>query len=279
MKKNNPIIIILIIIVFIFIAKQKGFMGAVTPGASLYEYLSIADGGQMPICPVGCNEAGAQTFTIGTTGPNENMEITDVLLSLKKNGNPTGTATIEIEETTSEMPNGNVLTSATIDVSALSTGFNWETITYTSGNRQLSAGTTYAIVVRYPQGDSSNYLAMQASYTGSYEGGGRLNYYNGGWHFIGNSDNAFEVWGITIGCIEDWTCTDWSSCVGGVQTRTCTDNNNCGTAINKPSESQICGAVDCSVIKQELGNKVLEWVQNQIDRDVLGNKIMEWVNC
>ncbi len=41
-------------------------------------------------------------------------------------------------------------------------------------------------------------------------------------------------------CIENWTCTDWSSCTNSTQTRICTDQNSCGTEINKPSESQNC---------------------------------------
>jgi hypothetical protein len=41
-------------------------------------------------------------------------------------------------------------------------------------------------------------------------------------------------------CVEDWSCTDWSSCSGGTKTRTCTDLNNCGTTDNKPSESSVC---------------------------------------
>lgn len=41
-------------------------------------------------------------------------------------------------------------------------------------------------------------------------------------------------------CVENWTCTSWSSCSGGVQTRTCTDQNSCGTELNKPAESQSC---------------------------------------
>ncbi len=41
-------------------------------------------------------------------------------------------------------------------------------------------------------------------------------------------------------CVEEWSCTDWSTCSGGIQTRTCIDVNNCGTTNNKPITSQTC---------------------------------------
>jgi len=41
-------------------------------------------------------------------------------------------------------------------------------------------------------------------------------------------------------CLEDWTCTTWSSCSNSRQTRTCTDDNACGTTEFKPAESQTC---------------------------------------
>lgn len=43
------------------------------------------------------------------------------------------------------------------------------------------------------------------------------------------------------GCIEKWSCTEWSACENGVQTRTCNDKNNCGSDLYRPFESQPCG--------------------------------------
>lgn len=42
------------------------------------------------------------------------------------------------------------------------------------------------------------------------------------------------------GCVEIWTCSEWSDCTDDKQTRTCTDSNNCGTTNNKPAESKEC---------------------------------------
>jgi hypothetical protein len=44
----------------------------------------------------------------------------------------------------------------------------------------------------------------------------------------------------TVGCVEDWGCTEWSACVNNLQTRTCTDANACDTLLTKPVESQSC---------------------------------------
>jgi hypothetical protein len=48
---------------------------------------------------------------------------------------------------------------------------------------------------------------------------------------------------ITVSaCVENWTCSSWSSCSGSTQTRTCTDNNSCGTTNDRPALSQSCSS-------------------------------------
>ncbi|MFH1331903.1 MAG: PQQ-binding-like beta-propeller repeat protein [archaeon] len=46
---------------------------------------------------------------------------------------------------------------------------------------------------------------------------------------------------LTVNCVENWSCTEWTTCSGGTQDRTCTDTSNCLAQANKPSESQSCG--------------------------------------
>ncbi|MCK4714913.1 MAG: fibronectin type III domain-containing protein, partial [Candidatus Aenigmarchaeota archaeon] len=41
-------------------------------------------------------------------------------------------------------------------------------------------------------------------------------------------------------CIENWSCSSWSSCSGGIQTRTCNDLNSCGSISERPALSQSC---------------------------------------
>jgi PGF-pre-PGF domain-containing protein len=45
---------------------------------------------------------------------------------------------------------------------------------------------------------------------------------------------------LALNCVEDWTCTDWSTCSGSTQTRTCTEGHSCGTTDDKLAESQSC---------------------------------------
>jgi len=63
----------------------------------------------------------------------------------------------------------------------------------------------------------------------------------GGGFAYGATVLIFYEKNFSMGCTENWTCTDWNSCNNGQQTRICTDYNNCGTTSNKPSESQSCG--------------------------------------
>ncbi len=44
------------------------------------------------------------------------------------------------------------------------------------------------------------------------------------------------------GCVEDWTCTEWSACAGGAQTRACTDRNRCNASASRPYEDVACAA-------------------------------------
>lgn len=46
-----------------------------------------------------------------------------------------------------------------------------------------------------------------------------------------------------IGCVENWTCFEWSACVNNQQTRMCVDVNKCGTELSMPKEVQSCTEV------------------------------------
>ena len=44
------------------------------------------------------------------------------------------------------------------------------------------------------------------------------------------------------GCVESWSCTQWTSAGGGMYTRTCFDQNSCGTTQLQNSMSQYAHA-------------------------------------
>ena len=54
--------------------------------------------------------------------------------------------------------------------------------------------------------------------------------------FIFTEQNFFLI----EGCVETWSCTNWSTCSSNQQTRSCIDVNDCGTNTSKPSENQSC---------------------------------------
>ncbi len=41
-------------------------------------------------------------------------------------------------------------------------------------------------------------------------------------------------------CVENWSCSDWSSCINSQQTRECTDLSNCYTIGSRPNLQQTC---------------------------------------
>lgn len=50
---------------------------------------------------------------------------------------------------------------------------------------------------------------------------------------------------IASSCIQNWSCSSWSSCISNNQTRVCTDTNNCNNITGMPFLSQSCG-MNCS---------------------------------
>lgn len=68
------------------------------------------------------------------------------------------------------------------------------------------------------------------------------------------SEDFFEIEGLThsgvieitdsstspTSCLQNWSCSSWSSCVNNQQTRTCTDTRNCNNNTGKPAITQSC---------------------------------------
>jgi hypothetical protein len=132
----------------------------------------------------------AQTFT--TTSA---YSIKGVRLLLFKSSNPSGNVTVAIRATSSDLPTGADLVSVSMSAADLVTDTpTWEYFEFAS-SYSLSASTTYAIVVRAPSGDSSNYVNWRFDSTGSYSGGRYAESTNSGVDWTGNSswDFMFET--------------------------------------------------------------------------------------
>ncbi len=46
-------------------------------------------------------------------------------------------------------------------------------------------------------------------------------------------------------CLEDWSCSEWSTCLGGFENRTCVDLGGCSEMVN---ESKACDEEECDVV-------------------------------
>jgi len=161
----------------------------------MYEYYNTGDDNH---CWLYGTTWVAQTFT-----PSVAHTITSVKLKLFRVGSP-GTITVSIRATSGGQPTGSdlcsgITTGDTLTTSALG---EWREITLGSGYG-LSAGTTYAIVVRATSGNSSNYVWWRVdSSSPTYGGGMYLLSSNSGSSWISGAsyDLMFEEWGnATVG--------------------------------------------------------------------------------
>ena len=156
----------------------------------MYEYYNTGDDNHIWL--YGSNWA-AQTFT-----PSVAHTITSVKLKLLRSGAP-GTVTVSIRATSGGQPTGSDLCSGTTTGDTLTTSApgEWREITLGSGYG-LSAGKTYAIVVRATSGDGSNYLWWRVDGSSPTYGGGMylLSFDSGlSWTSGASYDLMFEEWG------------------------------------------------------------------------------------
>ncbi len=155
-----------------------------------YEYY---DTGYDASNPVSGDDWRAQSFTVGTTGTNENFTITSVNFAAYQE-NLGGTLTVSIKAVDGDgKPTGSALSSGTADTSTWGTSTSeWNQVTMTPYT--LTAGTKYAIEASSTGGGMR--WRMDAS-SPSYAGGNDLWSDNAGssWTSDLAKDFLFEVWG------------------------------------------------------------------------------------
>ena len=99
-------------------------------------------------------DAAARTQISQGFKPGTSAAVQKVRLWLKKTSTPTGNINIEIQTDSSGKPSGTAVTngtSANIDISTLTTSYDWYTFTFTT-SPSLTSGTQYHIVL---QGDNT----------------------------------------------------------------------------------------------------------------------------
>lgn len=137
----------------------------------------------------------SQSFT--STGG----ELDKVVLYLKKFGAPTGTAVVELFDHsgtygTSSVPTGAALaTSATLDVSTLTTSMQLITFNFTGAERiPLTNTTQYVLTITYSGGDCTNTRILAGHDDSSPTHGGNRAYYDTDWNAQAGSDLLFYVY-------------------------------------------------------------------------------------
>jgi len=136
----------------------------------------------------------SQSFT-----PQSSHIITSVKIKLCRVGSP-GTGTISIKATDANgKPTGADLCSASIDGNSLPTDPTLLGFSLGAG-ANLSAGTKYAIVWRFPSGNSSNYARTRHMYPGTYAGGTAVESSDSGatWSVVTDWDFVFQDWGESL---------------------------------------------------------------------------------
>lgn len=160
----------------------------VVQAANLYEYYNTGQDGSAGFHSTYWR---AQTFTAES-----DHSVTSVKLQIWRSGLP-GTVTVSIRATDgSGHPAGSDLTSGTINGNTLTTTPGWYEIALTSYN--LTSGTKYAIVVRAPSGNLTNYLRWGFDQSSPTYAGGNYEYSgDSGSTWTSNTDRdfMFEVWG------------------------------------------------------------------------------------
>jgi hypothetical protein len=135
----------------------------------------------------------AQTFA-----PTQNHKLTSLILDLYRIGNPQGNLTIEIYNVDAEgKPTGSPL--ATMQITAMSIPTSLTQMEFVLPSWiDLSAETTYAIVLKCPQGSDDNRIHWAVSNNNPYARGTRVYSNDGGatWIVDSASDFWFEEWGF-----------------------------------------------------------------------------------
>lgn len=141
----------------------------------------------------------AQTFTIGNVGTAEAHKIRRVSLKWYRVGSP-GKVIISIRKASGGLPVGSDLTSGTMDGNSLiaDTAGKWYEIQFTPYSL---TPTQYAIVVRAPDGNVTNYIKWRYNASNAYKGGSYCESSDSGTHWskgdedAGNFDFMFREYG------------------------------------------------------------------------------------
>jgi hypothetical protein len=78
------------------------------------------------------------------------------------------------------------------------------------------------------------------------------------------------------GCVEDWSCNDWTSCINGLEMRTCTDSNECETEKIKPTDERGCSTLDINTTDDSGTGNTFNTFFSAITGAVIGGGSSGW---
>lgn len=199
-----------------------------------------------------------QTFTVGTTGVNENFDVSMVRLKASANGTPTD-AIVGIKATDiSGLPTGDYLSSGYLDGLNLISTPEWVEIGLSK--YELQAGTEYVLVIMPTDGTSLNNTGIEVDFVDSYAGGNIVLSFDNGisWMSDVESDLIFDIWGYSEA--EDLTPpTTTITSIAGDTTPPYIDevNDNATTAIIAGEVDMLCrwGVADLNYTNMDIANE------------------------
>lgn len=185
----------------------------------------------------------AQSFQVSNTGT-----VNKVQLYLKKVGTPSN-LTVRITSNNNGSPNNSSLATGALGASLVSTSYGWVDVPF-STNPELTASTTYWIVIDGPTSSSNNYR-IGGNSNGYANGTGKIGAYNGTWNATTPSglDGYFSLYlgGVTgiitglevgTGTTGDAKANTVNNSIvrGGLYCQTGTGNNKaCNTSLPDPT--------------------------------------------
>lgn len=184
------------------ISEALGLGRVIPPGPpppTLHEYYNVGEESDFHIYGT---RWVAQTFTVGTVGPNENHIITSVKVKIYRPGPVTpGDLHADIYAADGAgKPTGPILSHGTMDGNTIvqfPPGL-WYEISMSAYT--LQAGTQYALVLKVPTGDSANRITWRFDSEGTYAGGTIVfsGDAGGSWTICALWDAMFEIWGSSV---------------------------------------------------------------------------------
>ncbi len=148
-----------------------------------------------------------QTFTIGNTGDNLTIELSEVSIKVSRTNTPGITAVEIFEVNPGGYPIGTALSTGSFDGDALgttnSTATPWTNITMTGAT--LKASTTYALVLTPADTDATDFVNWRSDESSpAYTGGNYIAFEGGAWIKNTGWDVMFQIRG---GTYEGTLCT------------------------------------------------------------------------